>query len=30
MNNPDHESFGAVGYIVVSVIAVIALIVIFI
>lgn len=30
MNNPDHESFGAVGYIVASVIATIALVIMFI
>lgn len=30
MNNEDHESFGAVSYIVASVIAVIALVVMFI
>ena len=30
MNNPDRESFGVFGYIVASVIAVIALVIIFI
>lgn len=30
MNNPDHESFGAVGYLMLSILAVIVLVLIFI